>query len=90
MPLDVHELSAVFSELKARCRVDGIVNTAMAGVKTAQKGAVGGVDNGIGSQTGDISLPEGKLRVVGQGWEALSCHNPFGVPLCGEYLVLEG
>ena len=44
--------------------MDGVVNTAMAGGKTAQHGTVGGVDDGISGKAGNITLPENQLM----GW----------------------
>ena len=46
--------------------MDGVVDAAVAGTETAQQGAVGGVDNGVRLQPGNVPLPESHLGVAGR------------------------
>ena len=47
LSLFLHDFSADQPQLHARIGVDGVVNTAVAGMEAAQKPAVGGVDNAV-------------------------------------------
>ena len=57
MALPLHQPVALVSELKARRRVDGVIDAPVAGDKAAQQTAVVRVYNGVCVQAGDIPLP---------------------------------
>ena len=55
--LPEHEMVAFFTQLYTRSRMDGIVDAFVQRVETAQHLAIGGVDDGIHFQAGDVALP---------------------------------
>ena len=57
MSLLLHEPVARVPELKPRRRVDGVVDTAVTGNKATQQGGIGGIDNRVHAQPGNIPLP---------------------------------
>ena len=86
--LGFHQAAAGFPQLQTRRRVDGVVDAAVAGHETAQQLAVGGVDDGVCPQPGDIPLPERQPRVGRSGGQSVSLHHPFGLPFGCEEGVL--
>ena len=56
--LPLHLFGAGEAELHPGIGVDGIVDTSVIGAEAPEQLAVGGVDNGIAAQGGDIPLPE--------------------------------
>ena len=59
MALLFHHPGALVPKLYPRRRMDGIVNTAVAGHKTSKHLAVGGIDDSIRTKSGNIPSPEG-------------------------------
>lgn len=58
MTLGNHDLAARIPQLQTRRRMDGIIDAAVLGVEAAQQGVVRRVDNAIGIDSRDITLPE--------------------------------
>ena len=78
MALGLHELTAFYPQLHPGEGVYDIVNAGVAGLPAAEEGAVGGVDNGVTAQGGDIPLPEHQTGVGGRRRERISvCDPPF-------------
>lgn len=88
VPLRPHDLCAGLPELKPRGRMDRVVDAAVAGVETAEKGAVCGVDDGPRPQPCDIALPEDEPRLCGGDGKRFGVHNPFFFPLFLQKRVL--
>ena len=61
MALLFHKTIANISKLHSRRRMDGIVNAGVAWYKTTKEGAVGGIDDAVCGQAGNIALPENYL-----------------------------
>ena len=59
-----HQSVAFIPELKPCRRVDGIVNTAVAGNKAPQQGRIICVYNGVCPQPGDVPLPNCQPRIA--------------------------
>ena len=57
MPLLEHQLVAFLAQLHPRSRMDGIVDALVQGMETTQHLAVGGVDDGVHAQAGNVALP---------------------------------
>ena len=57
MALTEHQLMAFFAQLYARGGMDGVVDATVQRVETPQHLAVGGVDDGVDAQAGDVALP---------------------------------
>ena len=65
--LGLHELAAFYPQLHFPGEgVYDIVNAGVAGLPAAEEGAVGGVDDGVAAQGGDIPLPEHQTGVGGR------------------------
>ena len=58
VPLPLHQLRTGKAELNPGIGVNGIVDTAVAGAEAPEQLAVGGVDNGVALQRGDVALPQ--------------------------------
>ena len=58
MPLSLHQLRAGKTELHPREGMNGVVNAAVIRTKAAKQSAVGGIDNGVAPQGGNVPLPE--------------------------------
>ena len=56
--LHLHKLITGVTELYARVGVDGVVDAAVTGIEAAEHLRVGGVDDGVAFQRGDVTLPE--------------------------------
>ena len=84
-----HEEGALVPELEPRRRVDGVVDAAVAGVEAAQQGGVGGIDDGIGPQTGDVSLPQRHAGAPGDLRQGHDVHRASLRRLGGQEPVLE-
>ena len=62
MPLLLHDLVAVTSELYSGKGVNSIVDAAVTGTEAAEHLTVGGVDDRIASQRGNVALP--KINII--------------------------
>ena len=58
MTLLLHLLIQIQPKLHPGKGMDGVVNAAVAGIKAPQQRAVGGVDDGVAAERGDVSAPE--------------------------------
>ena len=88
MALGLHNLAALVPKLEASRRMDGVVNTAMAGTKAAQQGGVVRIDNSVCTQTGNIPLPDGNLRICGDSRDFQSIHHTPFFPLRRQQRIL--
>lgn len=57
MPLLQHQPVTLLAQLYARRRMDGVVDASVQRVETAQHLRIGGVDDGVHAETGDVALP---------------------------------
>ena len=94
----VHHLLTRQPQLHARCRMNGIVNTAVHRHKAPQHLRIGGIDDGIHLEASDIPLPLFidpssvfvLLRMTGVILsEAKNLHHPFLRQLRLQLLVLQ-
>ena len=58
VPLPLHQLRTGKAELNPGIGVNGVVDTAVTGAEAPEQLAVGGVDNGVALQRGDVALPQ--------------------------------
>ena len=83
-----HEIEACLTELETGGGVNGVVDAGVAGHETAEQLRVGGVDDGVEFQAGDIALPQSDIFFDGrdffQGDDALFDR------LRAEQLILHG
>ena len=86
VPLAGHKLGAGLPRLHAGGGVDGVVDAPVAGDKAPQHLAVGGVDDGVHRQGGDVPLPEVLPRLP--GGEVGQAGDGFFRQLCLEKGVL--
>ena len=57
MSLSQHQPVTFLAQLYARCGMDGVVDALVQGMETAQHLRIGGIDDGIHAETGDVALP---------------------------------
>ena len=64
MPLLQHQPMTLLAQLHARRGMDGVVDASVQRVETAQHLCIGGVDDGVHAETGDVALRVEQLLFV--------------------------
>lgn len=90
VPLPLHQLRTGKAELNPRIGVNGVVDTAVTGAEAPEQLAVGGVDNGVALQRGDVALPQvkGSFPAAGGGGQAFKDGNALLGKLDAQVFVL--
>lgn len=68
--------------------MNGVVYTAVAGAETAQQGGIGGIDDSICFQTGNVPPPKNDPRVTGNFRETAAVHYTFFFPFRRQQFIL--
>ena len=89
MALGPYEPVAGIPQLETGGGMNGVVDAAVAGMKTAQEGAVGRIDDGVGPQAGDIAPPQRQMWVGGADRQRHLLHHALFRPLCTEQCILD-
>ena len=95
-PFPGHIMAAGLTQFDSRRAVDGIVDASVTWHEASEHLRICRIDNGSHMQSGDISLPDGKLICIRMAASVLFCrcryilklHNPFLFRLFGQEIIL--
>ena len=77
VPLEPHHSIAFVAKLETSRGMNGIINTSVTGMKATEQAGISGVHDGVCLQPGNISLPDGDLRIQSSCCQNARVNNPF-------------